>query len=166
MKIILRKDTEHLGNAGEIKEVKDGYARNFLIPQGIAYNATPSNIRAFEEVKKQQSRKINLEIDGAKKTAEKLEKVGITIHVKTGEEDKVFGSVTSQMILENLEQKGFGDIDKRKILMKESIKTLGEHIIEVKLHSTVIAKVKVNVVKEVTEAPAETITEGSAEAKE
>jgi large subunit ribosomal protein L9 len=166
MKIILRKDFEHLGNAGDIKEVKNGYARNFLIPQGIAYNATPSNIKAFEEVKKQQSRKINLEIDGAKKTAEKLEKVGITIHVKTGEEDKVFGSVTSQMIMENLEQKGFSDIEKRKILMKEPIKTLGEHIVEIKLHTTVIAKLKVNVVKEVVEETVEKVSEEPAENKE
>lgn len=165
MKIILRKDFEHLGNAGDIKEVKDGYARNFLIPQGIAYNATPSNIRAFEEVKKQQSRKINLEIDGAKKTAEKLENVGITIHVKTGEEDKVFGSVTSQMILENLEHRGFTELEKRKILLKEPIKTLGEHIVEIKLHSTVIAKLKVNVVKEVAEEPKE-VSEEVTEKKE
>ncbi|HEY5533792.1 MAG TPA: 50S ribosomal protein L9 [Ignavibacteria bacterium] len=166
MKIILRKDFDHLGNAGDIKDVKDGYARNFLIPQGIAYNATPSNIKALEEIKKQQSRKVNKEIDGAKKTAEKLEKIGITIHVKTGEEDKVFGSVTSQMILENLQAKGFGDIDKRKILMKESIKTLGEHFVEVKLHSTVIAKVKVNVIKEVEEISPDKSTDEPLEAKE
>jgi len=165
MKIILRKDFEHLGNAGDIKEVKNGYARNFLIPQGIAYNATPSNIRAFEEVKKQQSRKINLEIDGAKKTADKLENVGITIHVKTGEEDKVFGSVTSQMILESLEKRGFADLEKRKILLKEPIKILGEHIVEIKLHSTVIAKLKVNVVKEVSEEQAEKISEEVPEKK-
>ena len=151
MKIILRKDFETLGIAGEIKEVKAGYARNYLIPNGIAKAATASNIKDFEEIRKQQSRKIQKETDNAKKVSEKLENMSLTIKMKTGEEDKVFGSVTSQIILEQLMEKGFEGIEKRKILLKEPIKTLGEHIVEVKLHTSVIAKLKVDVVKETEE---------------
>jgi large subunit ribosomal protein L9 len=151
MKIILRKDFETLGIAGEIKEVKAGYARNYLIPNGIAKAATTSNIKDFEEIRRQQSRKIQKETDNAKKVSEKLENMSLTIKMKTGEEDKVFGSVTSQIILEQLMEKGFEGIEKRKILLKEPIKTLGEHVVEVKLHTNVVAKLKVDVVKETEE---------------
>jgi len=151
MKIILRKDFETLGIAGEIKEVKAGYARNYLIPNGIAKAATTSNIKDFEEIRRQQSRKIQKETDNAKKVSEKLENMSLTIKMKTGEEDKVFGSVTSQIILEQLMEKGFEGIEKRKILLKEPIKTLGEHVVEVKLHANVVAKLKVDVVKETEE---------------
>lgn len=151
MKIILRKDFETLGIAGEIKEVKAGYARNYLIPNGIAKAATTSNIKDFEEIRRQQSRKIQKETDNAMKVSEKLENMSLTIKMKTGEEDKVFGSVTSQIILEQLMEKGFEGIEKRKILLKEPIKTLGEHVVEVKLHANVVAKLKVDVVKETEE---------------
>jgi large subunit ribosomal protein L9 len=148
MKIILRQDYEHLGNAGDIKEVKDGYARNFLIPNGIAYIATPSNIKQYNEVRKQQGRKIQKEIENSKTISEKLENIIFDFSMKTSEDDKIFGSVTSQMIHDALSEKGFGQIEKRKIILKEPIKTLGEHLVEIKLHSTVVAKIKVNVVKE------------------
>ena len=151
MKIILTKDFENLGSAGDIKEVKNGYARNFLIPKGIASIASSSNIKTFEEIKRQQ------EIDNAKKVSGKIDEFTLTIKVKTGEEDKVFGSVTSQIIHDRLVENGFDSIEKRRIILKEPIKTLGEHIVEIKLHTTVFAKLKVNVVKE-TEEISENIT--------
>jgi len=153
MKIILRKDFETLGIAGEIKEVKAGYARNYLIPNGIAKAATTSNIKDFAEIRKQQSRKIQKETDNAMKVSEKLENMSLTIKMKTGEEDKVFGSVTSQIIYDNLIEKDFNLIEKRKILLKEPIRALGEHIIDIKLHSNIIAKLKVNVIKDSEENP-------------
>ena len=151
MKIILRKDFETLGHAGDLKEVKNGYARNYLIPNGIAYIANKSNLKTFEEVKRQQSRKTNKEIDAAKKIASKLEAEVMNISVKTGEEDKVFGSVTSQMIYDSLSEKGFDTVEKRKIILNEPIKTIGEHLVDIKLHKEVSAKLKVNVVKEDTQ---------------
>ena len=157
MKIILRKDFENLGSAGDIKDVKDGYARNFLIPKGIAGIASPSNLKAFEEIRKQQARKINKEIDNAKKVSGKIDNFTLTVKVKTGEEDKVFGSVTSQIIHDRLIENGFDNIEKRRILLKEPIKTLGEHIVDIKLHNTVFAKLKVNVIKESEENPEEIV---------
>ena len=148
MKIILRKDFETLGYVGDIKEVKDGYARNYLIPQGIAYIANQSNLKTFEEVKRQQSRKTLKEVEDAKKFASKIEKEVIKISVKTGGEDKVFGSVTSQIIFDELSNRGFSTLDKRKIQLSEPIKSLGEHIVEIKLHKEVTANLKIQVVKE------------------
>lgn len=168
MKIILRKDFETLGYAGDIKEVKDGYARNYLIPNGIASIANKSNLKTFEEVKRQQSRKTNKEIDAAKKIASKLEEEVVNITVKTGEEDKVFGSVTSQMIFDNLTERGFDTVEKRKIILNEPIKTIGEHLVDIKLHKEVSAKLKVNVIKEDSQEPPEEsseTTEGNSDSK-
>jgi large subunit ribosomal protein L9 len=151
MKIILRKDHELLGNAGELLDVKDGYARNYLIPHGIATAASPSNIKAYEETRRQQSRKIEKEKEDARKVAAQLEGTEVRVQVKAGEEDKVFGSVTSQMIYDALVEKGFNTIDKKKIVLKESIKTLGEHSVNVRLYSEVSANLKVVVEKEGTE---------------
>lgn len=167
MKIILKKDYELLGDEGQILEVKNGYARNFLIPNGIATIASPANLKSFEEIKKQRAKKVQKLIDEAAKVAANLASNTVTITVKTGEDDKVFGSVTSQMIYDKLMEKGFEDLDKKKIILKEPIRSLGEHEIDVKLHSSVIAKVKVNVVKEaVEETPVseETTTPDSEEA--
>ncbi|MBM4157724.1 MAG: 50S ribosomal protein L9 [Ignavibacteria bacterium] len=148
MKIILIKDFELLGNEGDIKDVKSGYARNYLIPNGIALAATPSNIKSYQEVKKQKSRKIQKEIESAKKTLKDLEKETIVIFVKASDENKIYGSVTAQMILDSLEAKGYEGIDKRKIITGEHIKTIGEHIVEVKLHKDVTAKINVKVERE------------------
>jgi len=155
MKILLKQDHEKLGNAGDIKEVKKGYARNYLIPRGIATMATDSNVKSFEEVKKQKKRKTLREIESAKKISFELEKDFLEIFAKAGEEDKLFGSVTSQMIHDKLLERGY-NIDRRKIILHEHIKTLGEHFVNIKLHTDVLAKIKV-VVKDEKElnAPAE-----------
>ncbi len=147
MKVILRKNFEQLGRVGDIVEVKDGYARNFLLPRQIAYIATKGNVRALEEEKKQIEKAEAKLFESAKKMAEELANVSITIPVKVGEEDKIFGSVTSQMIADALKEKNY-DIDKRKIEISEPIKALGIYDINIKLHPEVTATVKTWIVRE------------------
>ena len=147
MKVILRKDIETLGNIGDIVDVKEGYARNFLIPRKIAYTALNGNLKALEDEKKSIARKSEKELRAAEKISTDLEKVSVTIPVQVGEEDKIFGSVTTQMIADALKEKDF-DIDKRKIEIEESIKTLGIYNVNIKLHSNINASIKVWVVRE------------------
>ena len=147
MKVILRKNYEKLGEIGDVVDVKNGFARNFLIPRQIAYTATPGNIKAFEEEKKQILKKEAKELEEAQKLAAELENVSISIPVKVGEEDKLFGTVTTQMIADSLKEKGF-EIDKRKIEIAEPIKALGIYSVNVKLHSKVHTAVKTWVVRE------------------
>lgn len=151
MKIILKQDHDILGATGEIKEVKDGYARNYLIPRGIALAVTKSNLKTFEEVKKQKSRKVQKEIEAANKLSSDLTNTTLTVYVKTAEDDKIYGSVTAQLIYNMLKEKGFESIERKKILLHEHIKTLGEHFVDIKLHTNVIAKLKVLVEKEKVE---------------
>ena len=146
MKVILKQDFETLGAAGDIVNVKAGYARNLLLPRQIAYEATPGNMKKYEEEKKRISYQKNKEIKKAEHLAGELEKVSCTIAVAVGEEDKLFGSVTSQDIATSLEEKGI-EIDKRKIHLEESIKALGIYTVPIRLHPEVTANVKVWVVK-------------------
>jgi large subunit ribosomal protein L9 len=147
MEIILRQDYEGLGTAGEIVKVKDGFGRNYLIPKGIAYIATEANKKRHESDLKQQSLQLARDKKAAEDLAEKLKNVSCTITVQVGEEDKLFGSVTSLNIIESLAAQGF-DIDKRKVLLEEPIKSLGIYSVPVKLHPEVECNVKVWVVKE------------------
>lgn len=147
MKIVLRQDYEPLGMAGEIVDVKTGFARNFLIPKGYALTATPQNIQRFKNEKEQLSWKIEKEKRKSMELAKTLENVSCTIAVQVGEEEKLFGSVTSQNIAEALESQGYS-VDKRKIILEEPIKSLGIYSVPIKLHPDVDAKVKVWVVKE------------------
>jgi len=147
MKIILKNDMDTLGKAGEIVDVKPGYARNYLIPSDNAIKATRSNLKAFQEEQKLFERR---ELKGQKEAqvlAAKLEKVSLTATVQVGEEDKVFGSITSQNIADLLKENGF-DIDRKKIVLEEPLKALGVYDIPVKLHHQVEAKVKVWVVRD------------------
>lgn len=148
MKIILKKDYDLLGDEGQILEVKSGYARNFLIPNGIATIATESNLKSFEEIRKQRKRKIDKMNEEAKKLSSDLSKNVIEFAVKSGEDGKMFGSVTAQMIYDKLTERGFQDIERKRIILKEAIKSLGEHDVEIKLQTSVIAKIKVNVIAE------------------
>lgn len=147
MKVILRKNYDQLGKIGDLVEVKNGFARNFLLPRQIAYIATKGNIRALEEEKQQIAKKEVKELEAAKILATELENVSITIPVKVGEEDKIFGSVTSQMISDALKEKSY-EVDKRKIDLEEPIKALGIYSVNVKLHNDVTAVVKTWVVRE------------------
>jgi large subunit ribosomal protein L9 len=147
MKVVLRKNFESLGEAGQIVGVKDGYARNFLIPRGIAYEASARNLSLVQEAKRQSEHRQTREQHLAEDLRNKLSEVSITATVSVGEDDKVFGSVTSQEIARLLAEKGF-EIDRRKIILDEPIKMLGVFEIPIKLHSKVEAKIKVWVVKE------------------
>lgn len=147
MKIILRKDHEKLGAIGSLVDVKDGYARNYLIPRGIAYAATEGNMRALEAEKKAASARTDKEKRLSEKTAVELEKHSVTISMKVGEDEKLFGSVTAQMIADSLKEKGI-DLDKRVIALEEPIKALGIYDVDVKLPHGVQGKVKVWVVRE------------------
>ncbi|MFQ5636568.1 MAG: 50S ribosomal protein L9 [bacterium] len=147
MKIILKQDVQDLGKAGEITEVKAGYARNYLIPRKFALEASPQNLKTFEHEKKRFAMKELKEKRDAEQFAKQLEKVSLTAAVSVGEEDKVFGAVTSQMIADLLKSKGY-EIDRRKIVLEDPIKALGVYDVPIKLHSEVEAKVKLWVVKE------------------
>lgn len=147
MEVILLKDFELLGDEGTKVNVKDGYARNYLIPNGIACPSTLSNLKHLEEIKKQKSRKVQKELQEAQKLSAELENLKLEISVRTGEEDKIYGSVTSQMILDTLKAKGY-DLEKRKINLNVPIKTLGEYVVDVKLFPNVISKVKISVISE------------------
>ncbi|HMV25401.1 50S ribosomal protein L9 [bacterium] len=146
MKVILKQNVDTLGQAGEIVDVKPGYARNFLVPKGFAMVATKANEAAFENEKRMIAARLAREKALAQEMVQKLEAISVTIPVATGEEDKLFGSVTSQDIAEYLAQQGH-DIDKRKILLDEPIKALGLYNVDVKLFTDVIGKIKVWVVK-------------------
>jgi large subunit ribosomal protein L9 len=147
MKIILRKDHEKLGKIGDTVEVKNGYARNYLIPKNIGYLATDGNLKALNEEKRQHEDKQKKEFRQAEKLAAELEKLSLTIKTKVGEDEKLFGSITSQMIAEALQEKNI-TIDKRIIDVEEPIKALGIYTVNLKLHSNVTGKVKVWVVRE------------------
>jgi large subunit ribosomal protein L9 len=147
MKVILRKNSDKLGNMSEVVSVKDGYARNYLIPRGIAYEATEGSLRQLEEERKQQSHFVDKERKQAETLAVQLEKISITIKMKVGEEDKLFGSVTSQMIADALVEKEI-TLDKRHIELEEPLKALGIYDVPVKLAGGVMGKIKVWIVRE------------------
>ena len=147
MKVILRQNYEPLGAIGDVVEVKNGFARNFLLPRKIAYIAVAGNIKTLEEEKKTVAKKNQKELSGAEILAAELEKMSVTIPVQVGEEDKIFGTVTTQMITDALKEKNY-DIDKRKIEIEEPIKSLGIYSVNVKLHPSVSTKIKVWVVRQ------------------
>ncbi len=147
MKIILKKEVHKVGQPGDVVEVKNGYARNYLIPQGFAVLASDGNMRAFQQELKAQAKKMLKGQQEAQELADKLSQVSVTAAVQVGEEEKLFGSVTSQNIADLLKEIGH-DIDKKKILLDEPIKALGVYEVPVKLHPEVTAHLKVWVVKE------------------
>lgn len=147
MKIILRQDFQPLGKTGDTVTVKDGYARNYLIPQQIAVSATSKNIKRLEEERKLSQRRENRDRRQAEILAEELQQLSLTATVAVGEEDRVFGSVTAQTIADLLKEKGY-EIDKRKIQLEDPLKALGVYTVPLRLHSEVEAKIRIWVVKE------------------
>lgn len=147
MKIILREDVEKLGKIGEVLTVKDGYARNYLIPRDLAYVASEGAIKRLEFEKRQHDKRLEKARDIAEALAAKIADVQISLQMKVGEEGKLYGSVTQQMIATELINRGF-DIDKRHIILDDPIKTLGIFDVKVKLHSEVIPTLKVWVINE------------------
>jgi large subunit ribosomal protein L9 len=147
MKVILRENLENLGAIGDVIEVKDGYARNYLIPRKLAYEANTKSIRQLEEQRKQLERKQDKELKSAQELAAELEKVSLTIQMKVGEDGKLFGSVTTQMIADGLTEKGF-EIDRKIITIPEPIKALGIYTVNIRVHRDVEANIKVWTVRE------------------
>lgn len=146
MQVILRTDIENLGKLGDKADVKPGYARNYLIPQGKAMQATASNLKRFEQERaKLQSKQDTIRFQ-AQDTAQQLEEVSITIPVRVGENDKLYGSITSTMIVEELAKLGY-DIDKKKIELEKPIRSLGEFSVPVKLYPEVRPELQVIVVR-------------------
>ncbi|GFM37274.1 50S ribosomal protein L9 [Desulfovibrio psychrotolerans] len=156
MKIILRADVENLGVLGDIVEVKPGYGRNFLVPKGFAMMATAGNIKAFELERKKLQERMEAIRGAAQALGSKLEKAEITIQVRVGENDKLYGSVTAANIAEALAAQGI-DVDRRRILLDSPIRVLGEYPVRIRLHAGVISEVLVKVTPEgriAEEAPA------------
>jgi large subunit ribosomal protein L9 len=147
MDVILRQDVEKLGQAGELVSVKDGYARNYLLPRGLAYLATDSNRRRLDAERQQRSRRAESELAGARDLATRLETVSLSFTMKAGEGDRLFGSVTPADIAERLEAEGF-HLDKKAVELKEPIKALGVYKVPVRVHADVKPEIRVWVVKE------------------
>lgn len=147
MKVILLKDVKGLGKARDIKEVSDGYARNCLIKQGLAEEATAVKVNSLNIKKGAEEYHRQEEIKALKEEASKLNGSSVTLKIKCGENGKIFGSVTSKEIADAINEMGF-KVDKKKILLKDNIKNVGEYTIEVKFLPEVLAKVKVVVVGE------------------
>ncbi|MCX5716577.1 MAG: 50S ribosomal protein L9 [Candidatus Omnitrophica bacterium] len=147
MKLILTQDVPSLGLIGEVVNVKDGYARNFLLPKGVAVPSTPQNMKLMEELKKKRQVEAKKTKDEALAVSERLADVSCTIPVKIIEEDRIFGSVTPEMIQKAFEAEGIR-LDKRTIHIEEPIKKLGVYQVSVKLHPEVTVSCKVWVVKE------------------
>ena len=146
MKIILLSDVENLGESGDVIAVKPGYARNKLIPQGLALRASNRNIAVANENKRIQTAKLERESKALNVLAKKISKVELTIEVKVGDEEKIFGSITNKDIHKELIDRGF-EIEKNQISIKEPIKALGIYHINVKISKDITSDVKLYVIK-------------------
>jgi large subunit ribosomal protein L9 len=144
MKVILIEELRGLGSRGDVVSVKDGYARNFLIPKKLAREATRGNLKAVEQDRKKWALLANQERDAAQKAADSVKGVKITVTKRVGEHGQLFGSVTANEIADALHAKGI-EVDKRRIELGQPIKTLGVHDVEVKLHKDVAAHIQVEV---------------------
>jgi large subunit ribosomal protein L9 len=145
MKVIVLRTTPTVGEAGQVVNVKDGYARNYLIPQGIAQPATGQNIKHLEGLKAARSKRKDHLLKTAEELGRKISGLSVTIHKQVGENDRLFGTVTHMDIAEALGAAGV-EVDRRRIVVAEPIKSLGEYTVTVKLHALVQVPVKVNVV--------------------
>jgi large subunit ribosomal protein L9 len=147
MQIILQEDVEKLGNRGEIVEVKAGYARNYLLPQKLALPANAGNLKRLEKIRATLAKRTATERDQAQVLANTLAGVTVTLVRKAGENDQLFGSVTSADLAEALAKQGY-TVDKRRIQLDEPIKLIGESMVNAKLHADVTAQFKVVVTRE------------------
>ena len=147
MQIILQEDIEKLGNRGDVVTVKPGYARNFLLPKKLAVEATKGNLKAIERIRTSLAKKTATELAAAQKQAELLNGVSLKFTRKTGENDQMFGSVTTGDIAEGLAAQGF-KVDKRQVQLADPIKIIGESQITIKVFRDVTAQIKVTVDKE------------------
>src|SRR6185503_16983119 len=147
MEIILRQAVENLGKPGEVVKVKNGYARNYLLPHGLAYEATPGNLKRIQQERDRLEAAENERRGAAQGLAAKLEQVSLTFSARVGDEGKLFGSVTASDIAQQLESQGF-HIEKRQIELHEPIRALGVYRIQIRLHADVHPEIKVWVIKQ------------------
>lgn len=149
MKVILRSDVENLGSLGDLVEVRPGYGRNYLLPQGLAMLASPANLKVFELERKKLQVKVEGQRNAAASLADKINNANVSIAMRVGDNDKLYGSVTTAMIAEALEASGI-EIDRRRILLDAPIRALGEYKIRVRLHADVVAELPLAIVAERT----------------
>lgn len=147
MKVIFLKDVKGQGKKGEVKEVSEGYARNFLIPRGLASAANDGNLKQLEQLNKAESRRKEKEKEEAELMAAKLTEVKLSFKMKAGEGGRLFGSITNKQIADSLDKLGY-KIDKRKIQLDDSIRTLGVTQVQIRLHPDVTGTVSVQVTEE------------------
>ena len=148
MKVIFIKDLKGQGKTGEEKNISDGYAKNFLIPKGYAIEATASNLNDLKGKKQSEVYKKEKEIEFANEIKAKIESISVTLKAKGGESDKIFGSITSKDIATKLKSEFDIEIDKKKIVLPDGIKVFGTTNVDIKLYPSIVAKLKVNVIKE------------------
>ena len=165
MEVILKEDVLKLGHRGDVVKVADGYGRNYLLPEKLAIEATSANKAVIEQMKSSALRKSAKEKAGAEDLSTRLNDVVITFERKTGDQDQLFGSVTSADIAHELEAKGY-EIDRRKIHLDEPLKTVGEFHVPIRLHREVTAHVQVNIKSDKPEAPAAALVETTTEETE
>jgi large subunit ribosomal protein L9 len=146
MKVILREDVKDVGTAGQIVEVKSGYGRNFLIPRNLAIPATEANVKAIGEVEKQKTIREKKQRREAEVVKDRIEELSISVPMLVGEEDKIFGSVTSHDLADLMEKEGV-KVDRRMIQLEEPIKSLGVYTVPVRIDKEVTANLKVWVIK-------------------
>ena len=145
MKVILKQDVKGLGKKEQMVEASDGYARNFLLPRGLAVEATSSNVNIMKTKKEAEAQKKDREISQAKELAKKIKDITVTLKVKAGENGKLFGSITSKDVAEALKSQQKLDIDKKKLVMPDSLKAVGTFEVEVKLYSEINSKFTVKI---------------------
>lgn len=144
MKVILKENIETMGQIGDIVKVAPGYARNYLLPKGLAIEATDKNAKALEHAKRQMAYKKNKALEAAKLVAAKLEAVTVALTHQAGEEGKLFGSVTTMEIAAFLKEQGL-EVDRKKMVLADPIKQLGNYTVPVKIHPEVTANLKITV---------------------
>jgi len=150
MKVILKDDLENLGEQGDVVDVKPGYARNYLLPRGLAYEASDENLERIERERQEAEERARRDYLEARRRASQLEDQVLTFSENVGEEGKLFGSVTGADIADRLNEEGGLDfeVDKRTVLLEEPLKTIGVTMVEIKLHADVVVEVEVRVIRE------------------
>ena len=147
MKVILLDDVPALGHRGEVREVSDGYARNYLIPQGFALLASPSNLKNIEQIKRRQEARAEKDRTNAQAQARAIEALSVSLPRQASEDGRLYGSVNAQDLVVVLSRQGI-EVEKRRILLDAPLKALGEYTVPVRLHPEVAAQLKVAVVRE------------------
>lgn len=145
MKVILLKDVKGTGKKGEVKEVSDGYAKNFLLPKKIAVVADNTNVKELNEKNKAKENKAQKEYEAAVELGKKMEDMAITIYSKAGDGGRLFGSITSKDIAQELKKQHNVEVDKRKITLDEPIRVLGSRFVDIKIHQKVTTRLRVDV---------------------